>query len=523
MSRLSRPLSRDAVRKADDAFYANHPEFVQNGRRIPLSTTDPKQSDLRKEWTALYQQNGGGVESDREQLPETKPGTATASCPLTETNWVELEYLYADGTGVANACYVVKDSESGALLAEGTLDECGYAWVDLPNEVETITSCFEKDPPTVEYLREPIPNPELPKVKAGWLDRMYDTMADAGSWTWGVVQGDFNEDPTIAQVAANTAITMIPILDQIGDIRDIVASLKALIFDKRYNDKWVWIGLVLTLIGLIPVLGSAAKGVLKIVFKGLKTTGKVPLKLLIETLNTLHKGNAVKWLRELAANLPQHASAMKKTFSDILTNLRGKLQILSKVSGKADEMVQNIDEVAEIASKKIDEAVETLQDALNKSLDEGVDFERKGAVRSKHRRKQRANDSDFLIERNGFYMSERKNEYFFGGVEPPDPKLKETDPKKYKKLEHNYKRSQQMKAELEKVDILDNEKGKEKLLEIFDDAAKNQPITKPHNGPYGTTLTKSTTYKGTKFEVKYFYKNGNMQNKPEVVSMIPKS
>jgi len=49
---------------------------------------------------------------------------------------------------------------------------------------------------------------------------------------------------------------------------DIVANLKLLIWEKRYNDKWVWLALVLRLFGLIPVLGSMAKGILKIVAEG---------------------------------------------------------------------------------------------------------------------------------------------------------------------------------------------------------------------------------------------------------------
>lgn len=69
--------------------------------------------------------------------------------------------------------------------------------------------------------------------------------------------------------------------------------------------------------------GFAAKGVLKTVVHA-KTAGKAPLNLLIEVLNWAHKGNAVKWLRKLAADLPGHAATMKGKFRDILKNLREK-------------------------------------------------------------------------------------------------------------------------------------------------------------------------------------------------------
>jgi hypothetical protein len=122
---------------------------------------------------------------------------------------------------------------------------------------------------------------------------------------------------------------------------------------------------------------------------------------------------------------------------------------------------------------------------------------------------------DFTIDKN-------KHKYFFGEVDPPSPSLKETNPKKYKKLKHNYDRSQQIKKELEKVDIHNNDAGRKKLFEIFDEAAKSPPINK-HEGPFGKTLTKSTTYKGTKFDVKFFYESGNMAKRPKVVTLIPKS
>lgn len=65
MSRTARrPLDRDAVRAADDQFYADHPELVQDGERIPLDPSAPSQADLRSEWIDLYVAKGGQVEGD---------------------------------------------------------------------------------------------------------------------------------------------------------------------------------------------------------------------------------------------------------------------------------------------------------------------------------------------------------------------------------------------------------------------------------------------------------------------------
>ena len=412
------------MRSADDAFYANHPELVRNGKRIPLSATDPNQAKLRSEWEGLYEKHGGNLEGDKNKMPPKKPDDPVQQCPLEEKNWIELEYLYCDGTGVADAHYRVINNDDGGVVAQGLLDGNGYAWCELPPQINNVSYDFDNDPPTIEYLKQPIANPELPKVKAGWFERMRENIVAAGSWTWGTIQGDFNEDQTVGQVATNAVITMIPIVDQVGDVRDIVANLKFLIWDKRYNDKWVWIALVLTLIGLIPVLGSAAKGVLKTVAKALKTSGKVPLKLLIEVLNKFHKGNAVKWLRKLAADLPSHAVTIKGMFRDILKSLRGKLKSLADIlpgslGKQADDAVNSIDEVAKIADDKIDEAVKELQDGLNKSLDEGVDFETKGATKSKNARKQ--TDAEPPDLPSVTVSPKMRDKILDGEVKPPKP------------------------------------------------------------------------------------------------------
>ncbi|WP_339388288.1 hypothetical protein [Vibrio caribbeanicus] len=83
-------------------------------------------------------------------------------------------------------------------------------------------------------------------------------------WIWETLQGDFNDDMSTGQIAANAVLGLIPIVDQILDCRDLVANCNKIHDDP--GDSWAWVALVLTLIGCIPTLGSAVKGVLKIVF-----------------------------------------------------------------------------------------------------------------------------------------------------------------------------------------------------------------------------------------------------------------
>ena len=76
MSRLARPLNRAAVRAANNEFYANHPELIKNGKRVPISS----QSDLQKEWIKLYEKHGGKVE-DNSKAHAKKPDDIVQRCP----------------------------------------------------------------------------------------------------------------------------------------------------------------------------------------------------------------------------------------------------------------------------------------------------------------------------------------------------------------------------------------------------------------------------------------------------------
>lgn len=188
-------------------------------------------------------------------------------------------------------------------------------------------------------------------------------------WIWGALQGDFNENPTIGQIITNAAITAIPLVDQVADGRDLVANLKALIWDKRYNEMTVWLGLFFTLIGLIPSLGSLLKGVLKLVYRGAK------LDEIFKVFNALAKGNAWEWLKKLRAEeLRQHADEaarmLKQVFDNIIDTLK---EALSYVPSWAGDLYKNIsDLIAELKSirNQIDEMFNKITVDLEAKLDD---------------------------------------------------------------------------------------------------------------------------------------------------------
>lgn len=97
-----------------------------------------------------------------------------------------------------------------------------------------------------------------------WLASAKQDLSAAAEWLWGVLQGDFHDDPSTAQIVTGTVISMIPLVDQLCDVRDVVANCRKINEDS--SNKAYWLALALTLIGLFPSLGSLLKGGLKIMF-----------------------------------------------------------------------------------------------------------------------------------------------------------------------------------------------------------------------------------------------------------------
>lgn len=97
-----------------------------------------------------------------------------------------------------------------------------------------------------------------------WYDELADKAKAAGEWLWETLQGDFNEKQTTGQIVTGTVISMIPLVDQVCDVRDLIANCKKI----KENDSeiWPWVCLGLTLVGCFPTLGSLVKGSAKVMF-----------------------------------------------------------------------------------------------------------------------------------------------------------------------------------------------------------------------------------------------------------------
>ena len=235
---------------------------------------------------------------------------------------------------------------------------------------------------------------------ARWADSAKQDLSAAAEWLWVVIQGDFAEEQTVAQTVTGTVISMIPLVDQLCDVRDVVANCRKINQDS--NDKWAWLALLLTLIGLFPTLGSLLKGCCKVLFaygrKAMFSAGKAALdadlwkasKPFVEagvkklndflarpevrkTLASLKIDNPYQYLagkiRELAGSLTvtKLVQAFDKGIG-ALAELLGMVQNwgTAAMSTKAGQLLQSVKAVRDQANAKLAEALKPAQDWLNR-------------------------------------------------------------------------------------------------------------------------------------------------------------
>jgi hypothetical protein len=225
-----------------------------------------------------------------------------------------------------------------------------------------------------------------------WIESGRKNLAAGAEWVWEVLQGDFNDNASTAQMVTGTIISMIPFVDQICDVRDLVANCKSIKQDS--DNSWRWVALVLTLIGLFPGLGSLFKGCFKVAFSSMRKVGaasgvtpRIALKLdeAVAQLNRFldrpeiaKSLKALKWdnpYKVLAANFRTVAArvntgALMSAFNEAKNAAESLLNLVKRWGGtalatRADQLIETIAAVHRKADRKLAEAVKPVQDCLN--------------------------------------------------------------------------------------------------------------------------------------------------------------
>lgn len=278
-------------------------------------------------------------------------------------NWIHVRYEYTEGDPVGDAVYVVQKPDGGDVIKEGVLSigpnaQHEFVHVDLEDHSGPVEVFFIDDP------TEPNPYEEEAPVtdERGWFRKAADGVLAGANWGWDVVQGDFNENMTTGQIVTNALVTAIPVVDQVADGRDLVANGKLLIWDKRYNEIGVWVGVFACLIGLVPSLGSLAKGVIKLIWKNAAEMGRV----IIYINKGLHKSglriNGYRFVKKLADDVVSQVGFVAGKFDDFLNTLVEKISLARRVApDRVAEALATIEHIRGLARSKFDEAAQAIR------------------------------------------------------------------------------------------------------------------------------------------------------------------
>lgn len=222
-------------------------------------------------------------------------------------------------------------------------------------------------------------------------------------WMWEAVQGDFNSERTGGQIAFDAAVSFIPGVDQICDIRDLVADCRQLKQDIKNGA--AWLSLALTLIGLFPSLGSLVKGTLKIIFLFVRRYGADQAVLAInkgmtwlitylrkrevqQYLKHIKVDEVFQWLakkvREVAGMVGKKSllAAFDRAIA-VLNGLLKKVEWVPKVGERAREtcaMVVNIRKQADTYLAQQIEPIQNILDTLARRLDAEARTARSGIL-----------------------------------------------------------------------------------------------------------------------------------------------
>jgi len=313
-----------------------------------------------------------------------------AGVASTTPSVVDLEYVYQDGSPVKNAPYTIKFDDG--TQSTGQLDEDGIAQLtDVPNGQFTVQ--YGEDTREYKPQDNTTPNPLYGKItpqqavkmietnNTALLDEANNVAATSGNWLWGALQGDFNRNPSTSQIVVGSVISMIPVIDQLMDCRDICANIMVLSDDDESNDSDGWLALSLTAIGLVPILGSALKGTLKVIIKNIGAT----LDAAFAVLRKLGKGDPHAFLKNLDwSKLTQDSTkAVKNQFSTIKEALESILDswlIRKMLDNHAIKSIENSLTKLKQFETKIDSGIQQGINRIKGYVDEALLSNAKGRV-----------------------------------------------------------------------------------------------------------------------------------------------
>jgi hypothetical protein len=197
---------------------------------------------------------------------------------------------------------------------------------------------------------------------------------EVGGWFWGMAQGGFNEKQSIGQIVTDAVISMFPIAGEVTAARDVIASsLRLAQYPEKRKETMEWVGLVLPLLAIVPLLGGALKGIGKLVLKAGKNIDedKKILEACVWLLNKVGEGNALKFIRELdftkyAKPIVDGAKEGIKRTSEGISYVQKKFGavIPDKAIAHMNALKEGLEKVGALIDKMVPQALKDLNNKL---------------------------------------------------------------------------------------------------------------------------------------------------------------
>jgi hypothetical protein len=185
-----------------------------------------------------------------------------------------------------------------------------------------------------------------------------------------LILGDFEDQPNTPAEIIGGLLSMIPVLDQVLDVRDIAANLYRINaqggFSKATPDQVVNLGFAA--FGAIPTVGSAFKTVFKPLWrerhlaKGAVNGGTQA----IEALLGMRKGGAIRWIREeLLAKWPARANEAIAQVNLAMASCIALLEFVSTAGGWQGWLIP--DSIQKLAGEALP-GLRAMQSAIDSTL-----------------------------------------------------------------------------------------------------------------------------------------------------------
>ena len=233
------------------------------------------------------------------------------------------------------------------------------------------------------YLFPPLKSKVEPTSQKDILDKE-NPIVQALSYIWGTVIGDWNNQQDPLQILANVGVGLIPVVDQVLDLRDFTAHLYYMIFQKDYKDPMRWVGLGLTAIGAIPMAGSIAKGLGKL---ALSSDAAKAVRLYAEPLLEQIRQINPEWVDDIGKlkatineNWDAGVAASKELWMDLLGSVKDRISGVplppgwvwgaDKLTSAKLELLSTITEIQNLSNSMYDEALEAIKSEIEFILDE---------------------------------------------------------------------------------------------------------------------------------------------------------